>query len=201
MPTLRRNKRGLRTRQMILAVFIRLVGRTSRLPSVDEIAHAAGCSKRNVYFYFPSRSQLLSAANDYATDRIRSSSLLEIGTGGLARTVHAYVDWWSRTCERHGRLCTVLGNLQRDSGNISPMLRRLAAHRLADIESHFAAELAGVSAKQRHSLVIALETLTDFDSWARLREDRKMTAADIRLVWSSTIARLLASPPLAEGGE
>jgi len=53
-------------------------------------------------------------------------------------------------------------------------------------------------ASQRCSLIMALELLTDFSSWTRLRSDRKATASDIRMIWSSAIASLLATPPIDE---
>jgi AcrR family transcriptional regulator len=194
----RRNKRGRRTYRKIVEAFIRHVGRRSRLPSFDELACAVGCSRSLIFFYFPDREHLLAAAHDYLKSTVGLSPGASDETLELEQVVRDYVDRWGRVCERRARPSRALLALGGDSPDFAPTARHVAERRLADLETRFAAELGRLPASRRGSLVMALELLTDFSSWTRLRSDRNTTAADIRMIWSSAIARLLAPPSMED---
>ena len=56
-------------------------------------------------------------------------------------------------------------------------------------------ELSSLAEADRTALLIALETLTDFESWGRMRERHGLGVAAARDVWVRTIDRLLPPTP------
>jgi hypothetical protein len=52
-------------------------------------------------------------------------------------------------------------------------------------------ELEGLPPPRRTAVLIALEALTDFDCWGRLREDHGMSIEQARDVWIAAIDQLL----------
>lgn len=194
----RRTKRSRLTYQKIVEALIRHVGMRSRLPSHEELARTVGCSRSLIFFYFPDREHLLTAAHDHLKSTIGLSPSVRNERLDSAQRVRTYVNRWVRVCQRRARPFMAFLALNAGSLDFASTARRAAEQRLADIEAHFAAELGRLPASQRCSLIMALELLTDFSSWTRLRSDRKATAADIRMIWSSAIASLLATPPIDE---
>jgi hypothetical protein len=58
-------------------------------------------------------------------------------------------------------------------------------------------ELSTLAEPLRRYTLIALEALTDFESWGRMREDYGLTIEEAREVWMRTIDRLLPPTPSA----
>ena len=72
------------------------------------------------------------------------------------------------------------------------MIRELVRMRL---ELMFQRELASVVDPQRRHAVIALETLTDFENWGRMRELYGLDFEQAARVWIRAIDRLLPPTP------
>jgi hypothetical protein len=56
-------------------------------------------------------------------------------------------------------------------------------------------ELSTLPEKERRDLLIALETLTDHESWARMREMFGLSFEESCAVWMTAIDRLLPPTP------
>ncbi|TAJ86857.1 MAG: hypothetical protein EPO41_23960 [Reyranella sp.] len=59
------------------------------------------------------------------------------------------------------------------------------------MELMFAPEFAMMPPGERRQILIALEALTDVESWARMRELFGLSIDEACLVWTQTIDRLL----------
>jgi hypothetical protein len=59
------------------------------------------------------------------------------------------------------------------------------------MELMFAPEFAMLPDEERRQMLIALEALTDVESWARMREFFGLSFEEACLVWTQTIDRLL----------
>jgi hypothetical protein len=59
-------------------------------------------------------------------------------------------------------------------------------------------ELSTLSAGERKEVLIALEALTDFEAWGRMRQRHGPSVEAAREVWINTIGRILPLTPCAE---
>jgi hypothetical protein len=64
----------------------------------------------------------------------------------------------------------------------------------------FAAELACTSDVDRRRILIALEAVTDFESWGRLRSDHGLNVEQARALWTMVVDRLLPRTVDKRGG-
>jgi len=72
------------------------------------------------------------------------------------------------------------------------MIRQLIVMRM---EMMFRPELSSVSDAVRKKIMLALESLVDFESWARMRELYGLSFEDASAVWIKAIDRLLPPTP------
>jgi hypothetical protein len=56
-------------------------------------------------------------------------------------------------------------------------------------------ELSTLSEAERSQLLVALDILTDFESWGRMREGHGLSIEAARDVWMSAIGRMLPAVP------
>ena len=64
---------------------------------------------------------------------------------------------------------------------------------VARLEVAYSPELSTLSEAQRIQLLVALEVLTDFESWGRMRESLGLPIEAARDIWINAIGRML--PP------
>jgi hypothetical protein len=67
-------------------------------------------------------------------------------------------------------------------------VRQLIRERL---ELVYRPELAVLSEQRRQTILIALEALTDFECWGRMREHHKLSVDEACAVWCDAIDQLL----------
>jgi hypothetical protein len=87
---------------------------------------------------------------------------------------------------------------QHDSGEL---LRRVEWTRdtmLARLELMYQPELSARSEGERREVLIALEALTDFETWARMRQRHGLSVKAAREVWINAIDRILPPTPWPE---
>jgi hypothetical protein len=65
------------------------------------------------------------------------------------------------------------------------------------LEAIYAPELATLLAAERIKLLVALEALTNFESWGLMREHHEMSFDDACDIWIGAIDRLLPPTPEA----
>jgi hypothetical protein len=86
-------------------------------------------------------------------------------------------------------------------------IKRIRAAMVARLELVYWPELSTLSAAERTQLLVALDILTDFESWGRMREDHGLSIEAARDLWINAIGRMLPaaasnpehSNPLASG--
>jgi AcrR family transcriptional regulator len=188
-----RRLRSERTKQLIIEAFLVLVREDPRLPTAVQIAERAGYSVRSVFERFPDLNALRVAATDYALAQAAALAPARHVDGDRATRVDSQVDTRAQTCERGIRLWRVLMNSQEDSEELRIRVRRAREATIARLELMYKPELSTLSAGDRRDLVIALEALTDIESWARMREQHGMSYDEAKGVWIHAIDRLL--PP------
>jgi hypothetical protein len=118
------------------------------------------------------------------------------GANGDRRTrIESHVRTRGQTCERWLPLWRSLIVNQGDSPELKARIRVAREHATARMELMFAPELAMIAAGERRQILIALEALTDIESWARMREYFSQSIDEACLVWTQAIDRLLPAGP------
>lgn len=187
-----RRRRSQRTRQRLIEAFLEIVREKKEHPSVAEIAQKAGCSQRSVFERFESLNLLALAAFDHALQIVPAISYAA-QTDRQTR-IHLQADLRARICEEWGALWQVIHRLQ---GELPALQARISGARdftRKQVDQLCEPELAALAAAERRAVLIAIESVTDFDCWARMREHHGLSFEEARLVWHQAMDRLLPVP-------
>jgi AcrR family transcriptional regulator len=190
-----RRLRSERTRRLIVEAYMTLVRETSQMPTAVQIAERAGYSVRSIFERFPDLTALRVAVTDYAIAEARANAALRDLDADRETRVRSQVDQRAQTCERWLPLWRVLSTDSAQSPDLNQritVIRQLTTMRM---EMMFKPELSTVPDADRRKIMLALEALTDFESWARMREMYGLSVEEASTVWVRAINRLLPATP------
>ncbi|WIM14021.1 MAG: hypothetical protein OJF58_004990 [Enhydrobacter sp.] len=190
-----RRLRSERTKQLIIEAFLALVREDPKVPTAVLIAERAGCSVRSVFERFPDLNALHVAATDYALAQAAALAPARHVDGDRRTRVRSQVDTRARTCERGVALWRLLMNMQDESDELKARVRRAREVTMARLELMYKPELSTLPHEERRDLLVALEALTDIESWARMREQYGLPFEEASAVWTYAIDRLLPPTP------
>jgi AcrR family transcriptional regulator len=187
--------RDERSREAIVDAGLGLYHRGVRDPTALEIADQAGVSLRSVYYHFADLESL--ALEAVARQRAQVEPLLAppITTGPLDDRI---VDLVERRCELFEVVTPVRRAallLRHRSPTIDENLTMLAKVLRDQVATTFAAELA-IEDEQgtRCSLLDALDLVTSWEAWERLRASQSLTRDRARAVLQRSLRALLVPP-------
>src|SRR3954470_21312225 len=190
-----RRLRSERTRRLIVEAYMALVRETGQMPTAVQIAERAGYSVRSVFERFPDLTALRIAATDYAIAEGRVSGALRDLDADRMTRIKSQVEQRGRGCERWLPLWRVLTNDISDSPDLKQrigMIRQLVVMRM---EMMFRPELSNVPGDVRKKILLALEAITDFESWGRMRDLHGLSFEEASRGWVKAIDRLLPATP------
>lgn len=190
-----RRLRSERTRQLIIEAYLSLLRDSSHVPTSAQIAERAGYSVRSVFERFPDLMSLRIAATDYAFAQGTANAQLRDLDGDRATRIRSQVETRARTCEAWLPMWRALNTNQADSDELKSRVRLARELIFRRLELMYQPELSTLAEPMRRYTLIALEALTDFESWGRMREDYSLTIEAAREVWMRTIDRLLPPTP------
>src|SRR6266446_9202720 len=130
-----------------------------------------GKVKIELFFFFSSRRRHTRLQGDWSSD-VCSSDLI---------------------CEQWLPLWRALNANQGDSAELKSRILLVRQAILKRIELMYRTELATLEEREHRQILIAIETLVDFESWAHMREHKGLSFAEACAVWIHAIDRLL--PP------
>ena len=185
--------RSERTKQLIVEAYLELLNEGPEAPTAAQIAKRAGYSLRSIFERFDDLPALTIAAADYAFAGVMARALYQDRSGIRAERVRSHVERRSAICERWLTLWRVLLQHQRDSELVGARISRIRDVTWMGLAHNYRAELADLPEVDRTVLLIALEQLTDFESWGRMRERHGLSVEEARHAWITAIDRLL--PP------
>jgi AcrR family transcriptional regulator len=191
-----RRLRSERTKQLIIEAFISLLRDEPVMPTAVQIAERAGYSVRSIFERFPDLVALRVAATDYALAQALALAPARHVEGDRHTRIRSQVETRAFTCERGVALWRVLLTSEDDSGELKIRIKRARETTVSRMELMYKPEVSTLSALERKQLMIALEALTDIESWARMRELHGLSFEEACSVWIDAIDRLLpATPP------
>lgn len=190
-----RRLRSERTKQLIIEAFLALVREDPKMPTANQIAERAGYSVRSVFERFPDLNALHVAATDYGLAQAAALAPARDASGDRATRLRSQVETRAGTCERGVALWRVLTGVQEESEDLKKRVQRAREVTIARLELMYKPELSTLPDNEKRDLLIALEALTDMESWARMREHYGLTVEEAREAWMYAIERLLPPTP------
>jgi AcrR family transcriptional regulator len=192
-----RRLRSERTKQYIIEAYMALLRQNPRPPTASQIAERAGYSVRSLFERFPDLLSLSLAAADYAFAQANTQAAIRNVDGDRATRIRTQVETRAQTCEEWLPLWRALVLNQQVSEELRMRIQRVREAIMARILLMYRPELDSVSQVERRRTLIAIEALTDFESWARMRELAGLSFAEGCTVWIRAIDRLLPPTPVS----
>ncbi len=192
-----RRVRSLRTRAAIIDAFLALLRETGGVPTAPEIGKRAGCSTRSVFERFVDFKSLYAASFDHVLQSGLSIPVDDMPTRDRATRIAFQVKVRATNCENWLPLWRVV--MRADIGSADVLKARIAIVRgmsRARVELMYQPELASVSPERCEATLIALEALTDYEAWGRMREHYALSFEEACTVWRLMIDQLLPPTPV-----
>lgn len=192
-----RRLRSERTKQFIIEAYLAIIRENplTPMPTAAEIAARAGYSVRSVFERFPDLHTLRVAAADYGLAHAAALAPARDVDGNRATRLKSQVETRAGTCERGVALWRAL-TFNIDENDALTARLRVARERTIDrMEVMYEPELSTLSGTERRNLLIALEAITDIESWSRMRDTYGLSFAESCAVWIRAIDRILPPTP------
>ena len=194
-----RRLRSERTKQLIIEAFLALVrdNPATPMPTAARIAERAGYSVRSIFERFPDLKKLRAAAADYQLAQAAALAPPRNVDGDRLTRIRSQVETRAGTCERGIALWRVLLFSADQDDELRPRIRLARERTIQRLELMYRPELEMMPERERQHLLIALEAITDIESWARMRELHGLSFEDACGVWVRAIDRLLPPTPVS----
>jgi AcrR family transcriptional regulator len=192
-----RRLRSARTKQLIIEAYLALLRDSPQIPTAATIAERAGYSVRSVFERFPDLHALRVAATDYAFTQGTAQAVARDFSGDRHARVKSHVETRSWICEQWLPLWRALNANQGDSNELKSRINLIRQAILKRIELMYDPELSTLSETEKRQTLIAIESLIDFESWARMRDFGGMSIEEAREVWVKSIDLLLPPTPVS----
>ena len=186
-----RLRRSERTRQGLIEAYLQLLGEKQQPPTAPEIAKRAGCSIRSIYERFSDLLTLSLAAADHAFAQALAQDAAPNVDADLHTRLTEQVEARAAICERWLPLWRALLRSQGELEALAIRIKRTRAMMVARLELVYGPELSTLPEAERRQLLVALDILTDFESWGRLRESHGLSIEEARSLWINAIQRML----------
>jgi len=192
-----RHLRSERTKRLIVEAYMALVRESAQMPTAVQIAERAGYSVRSIFERFPDLHALRLAATDYAIAEGRAQGALRDVEADRQTRIRSQVETRSRSCERWLPLWRVLNANPDESPEIRERISTIRQLILKRMEVMFEPELTSLSETDSKRTLMALEAVTDFESWGRMIELFGLSPEEARTVWITAVDRLLPASPVS----
>jgi AcrR family transcriptional regulator len=190
-----RRQRSERTRRLIIEAYLALLRESPRVPTAAQIAQRAGYSVRSVFERFPDMLALRDAVADQAFAEGLAQAVVRNLDGDRPTRIQTQVETRAQTCEKWLPLWRAMNANQGDADELKLRIGIMRTAIRERIELMYRPELSTLEAVARRNTVIAIESLTDFECWGRMRELYGLSIAEARAVWGLAIDRLLPPTP------
>jgi AcrR family transcriptional regulator len=194
-----RRLRSERTKQLIIEAYLALLRENpvAPMPTAARIAERAGYSVRSIFERFPDLNKLRAAAADYQLAQAAALAPPRNIDGDRHTRIKSQVETRAGTCERGVALWRVLIFSIDQDEDLKPRVRTARERTIERMEIMYRPELSTLSERDRKHMLIALEAITDIESWARMRELYGLSFEEACSVWVRAIDRMLPPTPSA----
>ena len=185
-----RVRRSERSRQKIISAVIAMVEDGNMDPSAQEVADAANVGLRSVFRHFDDMDSLYSDVIAQIEQEIMPIVFAPYETKGWKAQLNERIDRRVSIYERVRNLL-IFGRIRRYKSAVM-------AHDVNRVSKMQRSQLREVLPKEIGSdktLFEALDVMTSFDAFRRLREDNGLSAKRAKEVMKSTVWRLIGEQP------
>jgi len=190
-----RRLRSERTKQTIIEAYLALLRENPQVPTAAQIAERAGYSVRSIFERFPDLLSLRIAATDYVFAVGNAQAVPQEVNSDRPTRLRSQVETRAHTCERWLPLWRALNANQGESSDLKMRIRLARELIMKRLELMYQPELSTLSELERKRTLIALEALTDFESWGRMRDLYGLSFEQACTLWIDAINRLLPPTP------
>jgi hypothetical protein len=190
-----RRQRSERTKQLIVEAYLALLRENPSIPTATQIADRAGYSVRSVFEKFPDLLALRIAATDHAIAAGTAQAAPRHVDGDRMTRIRSQVETRALTCETWLPLWRAVNANQGESVELKMRIRLMREAIRQRLELMYRPELETLEAPLRRNTLVALEVLTDFESWGRMREFYGLSIEEASAVWIRAIDQLLPKAP------
>ena len=190
-----RRLRSERTRQLIIEAYMSLVRESGQVPTAQQIAQRAGYSVRSVFERFPDLQAIRLAATDHAIAEGRGEGALRDIDADRETRIRSQIEARASGCEKWLPLWRVLSSHNEGSEELQQRMRMVRELIRMRIELMFQKELSTLDETGRRQTLIALEAVTDYESWGRMRELFGLSFEEACAVWVRAVDHLLPAVP------
>jgi TetR/AcrR family transcriptional regulator, regulator of autoinduction and epiphytic fitness len=183
--------RGHRNREAIVDGLLGLYRAGNLSPTTQQIAERAGVAPRSVYHHFADMEDLIGEVSARQLQALRPFLAAPMADGPLSTRVEALVAQRSELYETVAPVRRAALLFAHQSPTIRRNLSRLARQLRNQVETLFADELRAREAAVRTSLLEAIDVLTSWETWERLRTGQRLDPAGARRVLTTTLTPLL----------
>jgi hypothetical protein len=148
-----------------------------------------------VFERFPDLHALRVAATDYAFTQGTAQAVSRDFSGDRQTRIKSHVGTRAWICEQWLPLWRALNANQGESTELKNRILLIRQAILKRIELMYEPELSTLGERERRQTLIAIESLIDFESWARMRDFSGLSVEEAREVWIKAIDRLLPPTP------
>jgi AcrR family transcriptional regulator len=192
-----RRLRSERTKQSIMDAYIELLREKPEIPTAAQIAARAGISTRSIFERFADLKGLSLATLDYAFTLGEAQAIVRDVDGDRPTRLRSHVETRAQTCERWLPVWRVVVANQGKLDELGDRIRFIRQAIVKRMELMYRPELGMLPTEERRDLLIALESLIDFESWGRMRELHGLSFDEACSVWIRMIDRMLPPTPPA----
>ena len=192
-----RLQRSARTRKAVIEAYLDLLREKQQPPTTPEIAKRAGCSTRSVFERFSDLLTLSLAAADYAFEQAIAQASVPNVDADLHTRLKSQVETRAAICEQWLPLWRALLRYQSVSEELAIRIKRIRDEMVARLELVYGPELSMLPEAEHIQLLVALDLLTNFESWGRMREGHGLSIEASREVWINAIGRMLPAGALS----
>lgn len=190
-----RRLRSERTKQLIVEAYLVLLREGNRNPTAAQTAERAGYSVRSVFERFPDLHALRVMATDYSLSQAAALAPARHVDADRVTRIKSQVETRAGTCERGVLMWRMLLNFEEGSEELHKRVIIGRERTIMRLEQMYAPELSTLAEGPRKQLLIALEAITDMESWARMRQFYKLSIEESCVLWMHIIDRLLPPTP------
>jgi AcrR family transcriptional regulator len=190
-----RRLRSERTKQLIIEAYLDLLRESPQLPTAAQIAERAGYSVRSVFERFADLLTLSLAVADHARAEAVAQSVIRNVDADRQTRIQTQVETRAHTCERWLPLWRMLCLHRNESDLLKERIEGMREAIVWRLQLMYRPELSTLPEAEGKQLLIALEALTEFENWGRMREHHGLSVEAARDVWINAIDRMLPPTP------
>ncbi|MFI4999902.1 MAG: hypothetical protein ACHQK9_08495 [Reyranellales bacterium] len=175
--------------------YLDLLRENPQVPTAAAIASRAGYSTRSLFEHFSDLLALSLAAANSVRDEILAQSIARNVDADRATRIRSQVETRSLLCDNWLALWRALVLNQHHADELKARIDGMRTAVIQRLKLMYRPELSTVPKAEREQFLIALESLTDMESWGRMRERHGLSIEAAQAVWIKAIDRLLPPTP------